>query len=109
MTAIDDFSEDLSGDESNLIKHPDRREFLGLALTAAGGIVLSPLFPRVAFAQNGAPGPAPFNKDLPPVGENKRVNGFLRGITATQSDLRRVIKNNGPLASPAYKCREGSR
>ena len=106
MTAIDDFSEDLSGDESNLIEHPDRREFLGLALGAAGGIVLSPLFPRMAWAQNGASCPAPFNEDLLPVGEIKSVNGFLRGIVDTQYELRKVIEYNGTLAAPAYKCRE---
>ncbi len=106
MTAIDDFSEELSGDELNRIERPDRREFLGLALTAAGGIVLYPLFPRMAWAQNGASCPAPFNEDLLPVGEIKSVNGFLRGIIDTQYELRKVIEYNGTLAAPAYKCRE---
>lgn len=102
MTAIDDFTDD----EFALIERPDRREFLGLALTAAGGIALSPLFPGIAWAQNGASCPAPFNEDLLPVGEIKSINGFLRGIIDTQYELRKLIEYSGTSAAPAYKCRE---
>jgi FtsP/CotA-like multicopper oxidase with cupredoxin domain len=102
MTAIDDYSDD----ELDLIAHPDRREFLGLALTAAGGILLTPLFPRMTWAaKNGDSCPSPFNDDLLPVGELKAVNGFLRGIIDARYELRKVIQYAGTNAVPAYKCR----
>jgi len=106
MTAIDDFTDDISADESDLIERPERREFLGLALTAASGIILSPLFPRMAWAKNGDSCPAPFNEDLLPVGQIKSVNGFLRGIIDTQYESRKLIGYAGTNAAPAYNCRE---
>jgi len=102
MTAIDDYSDD----ELDLIAHPDRREFLGLALTAAGGIMLSPFFPSIAWGKNGDSCPAPINEDLLPVGELKAVNGFLRGIIDTRYELRKVIEYNGTPTAPSYRCRE---
>jgi FtsP/CotA-like multicopper oxidase with cupredoxin domain len=83
---------------------PDRREFLSLALTAASGFVLLPLFSRTAWAQ-AACTPV-FNGDLLPVGEIKSVNGFLRGIIDTQFEMRKVIEYKGSNAAPGFVCRE---
>jgi FtsP/CotA-like multicopper oxidase with cupredoxin domain len=85
------------------LTRPNRREFLGLALTAATGAVLWPLFPRVADAQvAGALCAAQTGLDLVAPGEIRSINNVLQGVINLHVETRSITYYNNAI----YRCDE---
>jgi FtsP/CotA-like multicopper oxidase with cupredoxin domain len=84
-----------------------RREFLGLALTAASGLALAQLFPwRVDAQQIGVLCAAKPGGELVNPGEIKSVKGLLQGLIDLQVETRNITYyNNGIYACDKHTLR----